>query len=104
MDTRAANDQLEHERDLDRLLQIVDSELADISGSEIFQRCAWIDRVDADACEPDPAISLFALRGPPTMSIIIRDDEADPENRTILCRVENPRDGSIQLDPIRPAV
>jgi hypothetical protein len=97
-DTR---DYVEREREIDALLAVVDSELADLSESELFKRCAWVDADDADACAPDRAISLFALRGPPSMSIVVRDDETDINNRTVICKVEDPRDGCIQIDPIR---
>lgn len=103
VDTLALAQKIERERELDHLLEVVDHELTDMCNSELFERCAWIDREDADACEPDLSIGLFALHGPSSMSITIHDDEADPENRTMLCKVENPQDGPILLDTLRRA-
>jgi hypothetical protein len=101
-DTSASAEQLEHERELDRLIGVVDAELADLSNSELFKRCAWLDRQDVEACEPDSGVALFALHGPSSMSIEDHDDENDAENRTIICKVESPQDEPIQLEPIRP--
>jgi hypothetical protein len=73
-----------------------------MSNSELFKRCAWIDRVEAGLCEPDETVALYSLRGPPSMSIIIKDTGPDPNDRIISCQVGNPHEGHIQLDPIRP--
>ena len=95
---------MERERELDRLITKVESDLADIFRSEFFQKFGWIDKVDADQIEPDPAVALYSLRGPPSMSIAVVDDEdkgAVDENRRFVCKVEDPRDGQIQLSQIR---
>jgi hypothetical protein len=99
-----ARDPVEREREIDHLLTVVDSELAELTSSEIFKRCAWLDAQDAETCTPDTSVSLFALRGPASMSIVIREDETDSDNQIIVCAVQDARDGCIQLDQIRSAV
>jgi transcription factor E2F3 len=94
----------ERERELDELIRRVDHELSDMSNSELFKRCAWIDRADADLCEPDSAVSLYAIQGPPSMSVIIKDTDPDSNDRIISCQVENPHAGPIQLNPVRSLV
>jgi transcription factor E2F3 len=94
----------ERERELDELIRRVDHELLDMSNSELFKECAWIDRADADRCEPDYSVSLYSIRGPPSMSIIIKDTDPDSNDRIISCQVENPHDGHIQCHPVRALV
>jgi hypothetical protein len=90
-----------HERELDELIRRVDHELLDISNSELFRRCAWIDRADTDLCEPDSTVALYSLRGPPSMSVVIKEAERDPNCHIISCQVEDDHDGHIQFDPVR---
>jgi len=94
----------ERERELDDLIRRADREITDISNSELFRRCAWIDRADADLCEPDTSDALYSIRGPPSMSIIINGVDPDSSDRIISCQVENPHDGCIQLNPVRSLV
>jgi transcription factor E2F3 len=94
----------ERERELDELIRRVDHELSDMSNSELFKRCAWIDRADTDLCQQDAAVSLYSIRGPPSMSIIIKDTDPGSNDRIISCQVENPHDGHIQLHPVRSLV
>jgi hypothetical protein len=92
------------ERELDNLLASVESELADFSSSELFKSCAWITPTEAEAFLADAGGHLFSLRGPPSMSIAIRDNDADPNVRTIECKVEHPGEGQIRLEPIKREV
>ena len=99
----ARMDALERERELDRHIAKVESDLADISHSEFFTKFGWIDKDDADLIEPDKSVALYSLRGPPSMSIVVHDDDHDSsdEMRRFLCKVDDPRDGQIQLNSIR---
>jgi transcription factor E2F3 len=104
VEPKVASSNQERERELDELLRRVDYELSDMSNSELFKRCAWIDRADADLCEPDATVALYSLRGPPSMSITVRDAGPDSADRIVSCQVENPQDGHIQLHPVRSLV
>ena len=96
-------DAFERERELDRYIAKVEADLADISHSEFFKKFGWIDKDDVDVIEPDKSIALYSLHGPPSMSIIVHEDESDPsgEGQRFICKVDNPRDGQVQLNAIR---
>jgi transcription factor E2F3 len=96
-----ASDQEERERELDQLIAKVEGEIADLQASELFQKCCWIDTTDAGLCEPDPAFTLYVLKGPPSMSITLPDE--DPNDSIILCKIADPRDGQIELIGVRSA-
>jgi transcription factor E2F3 len=97
----AASSLLERERNLDGLLAKVESDLLEVSNSELFQRFGWIDVNDAMMCSPGDEVTLYWLKGPPTMSITIDPDGTDSEGgHTIVCVVEDPSDGPIELAPI----
>lgn len=100
--SRKSGENSDREPELDALIVQVDSELIEISDSELFQRCGWIDAHDAGDCIRDDSISVYSLKGPPAMSIRITADEEIDGNNRILCCVENPSDGPIQFCPIRP--
>jgi transcription factor E2F3 len=89
----------EREKEIDRLTEKVDADIQDIVSSELFQKFGWIDREDADLCEPDMSVSLYSLRGPPSMSVVPRDTEDG--DRSILCRVGDRSEGQIHVHAIR---
>jgi hypothetical protein len=89
----------EKEREIDRLMAKADSDLEDILSSELFERFGWIDQDDADQCEPEMSVSLYSLRGPPSMSVKTSDGEHG--DRCLLCKVEDRQEGQIQLSAIR---
>jgi transcription factor E2F3 len=91
----------EKELELDQLIARVDADLQDITSSELFQRFGWIDQEDAYLCEPDESVSLLSLKGPPSMSIAIRNDEYEADAKSILCRIEKPSEGPMQMRSIR---
>ncbi|KAH0794127.1 transcription factor E2F6-like [Histomonas meleagridis] len=90
------NSQLsQKEMEINRLTAEVDNELADLSNSELFATCAWIDPSDAELIEPDQSIDLYALTGPPKMVIQWKGPDS-----VLVCKVD-PSEGEIQLTPIR---
>ena len=94
---------MEREKELDLCLAKVEADLTDLFRSELFQKFGWIDREDANLIEPDQSIALYSLRGPPSMSIIVADEEGkdSDEQKRFICKIDDRRDGQIELNPIR---
>jgi hypothetical protein len=95
-----ASDSGERERELDRMIAKVETEIADLCASELFQRCCWIDPTDAVLCEADPSVALYVLKGPASMSVTLSEEE-EPNDSVIECKVEDPRDGEIEWMGVR---
>ncbi|OHT12553.1 hypothetical protein TRFO_03551 [Tritrichomonas foetus] len=89
----------DQEKELDRLLEKADAELLDLSESELFKKCAWITRDDFSKLTPDPDTTLFALCGPPNLTITMKDDDEEPMPHHLICRVEN-GEGEITLSTL----
>jgi hypothetical protein len=89
----------EREREIERLTERVDADLQDVLSSELFQKFGWIDKEDADLCEPDMSVSLYSLQGPPSMSVVPKD--GDDGDRSILCKVGDRTQGPIHVRAIR---
>ena len=90
----------EKEIELNLLTKKVDNELSDLTNSELFKSCAWIEPNIANHLEPNESISLYALTGPEKMSIQWKDDQHDPGSQIVFCKVD-PSEGDIKLTPIR---
>lgn len=104
-DARFVHDLPDKEQELDRLIQAMVNDIQDLSKSDFFQKFAWIDSEDAKLLEPDPSVALYSLKGPASMSINLSDEEknGDCERRTLLCKLDDPSEGKIQLNAIRPS-
>ena len=76
----------------DAWLQLVDQNLAELSQSEDFQVHGWMTEQDILRLDPEGSINLFALRGPPSMTIQILD-EGDGQHH-LVCKSE---DGKIEM-------
>lgn len=79
----------EQESELDHLLEKADSELNDLSNSELFKKCAWLSKDDLDTiCYEDNTL-FYSLMGPPTMKILMRNDDHNPEIQYLSAKVDN---------------
>ena len=87
----------EREKELDRLIEKVDSEIVDLSESELFKKCAWITLDELKKFEPDDDTALFSLCGPPTLKVTMDKDESGA-NR-LFCKIEN-GEGEINLNQL----
>jgi transcription factor E2F3 len=92
------------ERELDDLIRQVDSDLMEISASELFQCCGWIEPQEAADCVQNQSLAVYSLRGPPTMEIQINSSDGPDGDQVIQCQVEDPRSGIIQLMAVRESV
>jgi transcription factor E2F3 len=92
------------ERKLDDLIRQVDSDLMEISDSDLFQRCGWIEPQEAAECVQDHSLAVYSLCGPPTMEIQINSTDGADGDRVIQCHVEDACSGIIQLMAIRESV
>jgi transcription factor E2F3 len=97
---RPSSDLSDRERELDALLSQVDSDLLEISNSELFHRFGWIDTADASMCASDDEVAVYSLKGPPTMRIVIDPNGPDSDSHTIVCSVEDGSAGTIELAPV----
>lgn len=80
----------------DAWLQLVDQNLAELSQSEDFQVHGWMTEQDILRLDPEGSVNLFALRGPPSMTIQI-DQDGNGEHR-MLCKTDQ---GNIHMTPIK---
>jgi transcription factor E2F3 len=94
---RGQPDLADRERELDGMIAQVDADLVDLSDSELFRRFGWIDSADAAMCTADDDVTVYSLKGPPTMRITIDPNGPDPENHTIVCSVDDPGAGAIDF-------
>lgn len=93
VDQMAISDQ---EKELDLLLEKIESELSDLSHSELFNKCAWISKEELADLFTDENSAFFALSGPQSMSIkrFIAEDEPLPHH--LLFKDEN-NEGEIEM-------
>lgn len=86
----------DQEKELDLLLEKVETELTDLSHSELFKRCAWVSRDELANIFTDENSAFFALSGPQNMSIkrFIAEDESLPHH--LLFKDEN-NEGEIEM-------
>lgn len=86
----------DQEKELDLLLEKVESELSDLSHSELFNKCAWISKEELIDILSEENAAFFALSGPQSMSIkgFIAEDEPLPHH--LLFKDEN-NEGEIEM-------
>lgn len=89
----------DHERELDMLLNKCETELNDLSESELFHQFAYITENDISNLDPDGDYMLFSITGPRSLSVKMDSDPNDPEVHRLICHVEN-GDGAINVQPI----
>jgi hypothetical protein len=80
---------------LEAMTASVDRALADLMSSERFQDCGWFSEEEILRLDPGEAVHLFALRGPPSVTISILD-QGDGGHHMV-CRADN---GRIEMTPI----
>jgi hypothetical protein len=83
------------EASTDAMLAFVNRALSELVDSPRFQEHGWLCEEDIEKLDPDGAVHLFALRGPPSMTIEFADHEAGAHH--MVCRAEN---GRIEMIPI----
>ncbi|EAY18694.1 hypothetical protein TVAG_062990 [Trichomonas vaginalis G3] len=84
---------IEKEAEIDKMIEHVDKCLNDLSSSELFQNYAWVSDKDVLALAPDDEVTLFALRGPPSLTISVLEGEGDDPYQ-LVCRAP---DGEVDL-------
>lgn len=86
----------ERERELDSLINIADGCLTELSKSQAFQMNAWITEEDVAALNPDGNVNLFALRGPPSMTMkVFPQDDGDYR---LVCMADDGKIEMVQID------
>jgi transcription factor E2F3 len=83
------------EASIDAMLAFVDGALSELLESPRFQEHGWLSEEDIEKLDPEGSVHLFALRGPPSMTIDFADQEAG--TRHMVCRAEH---GRIEMIPI----
>jgi transcription factor E2F3 len=87
------------ERELRALTAALDECLVTLSGSEDFQKYAWLSQNDIMRLSEGDQMSLFALRGPTDLTIEVPDEDA-PHTHKIVCTSAS---GTIDLIKIHGA-
>jgi len=72
----------EKEAKLDEMIQKIDFCLQELSNSDVFNKFGWLSHEDILRLSEDNDMKLFALKGPPSMTIQIEDDD-DSAHRMI---------------------
>ena len=83
----------ERERGIDEMIEAVDKDIEDLNASEFFQNYAWVSYNDIMNLVEQDGVTLFALRGPPSMTISVEEQEGDNTFK-LHCRAP---DGEIDL-------
>jgi transcription factor E2F3 len=86
----------ERSRELDNLMESVDNCLDELIKSREFKDRAWLTEEDILSLDPEKSMNLFALLGPPTMTVEVSTLE-DNSHLTV-CHTET---GKLELKPIR---
>ena len=89
----------EQSRAYDAWLQLVDENLAELSQSTSFYAHAWMTEEDILTLDPEGSVNLFALRGPPSMTIQITE-QGDGEHR-LICKTDEGKIEMVQVEPRR---
>ena len=76
-DNATLQELLYHESELDRLTQLVDDSLLELASTQDFQSFAWVSENDIMCLKGNSDISIFALRGPPDLSIEVPEEEGN---------------------------
>lgn len=83
----------EREQEIDQMLSAVDREIAELNASEFFQNYAWVSDKDVLKLVPEDDITLFALKGPKSLTVTVQEQEGDQPFK-LICRAT---DGEIDL-------
>lgn len=87
---------IDREKELDAMIGIADNCLNELAKSQAFQMNAWITEDDVATLNPEGNVNLFALRGPPSMTIQIFNQE-DGEHHMV-CRTDEGKIEMVQID------
>lgn len=85
---------LQEEKEIDEMTAIVDQALEALPNTEEFKQNAWLSPEDIELLDPQRTLSLFALHGPPSMTIQIFEDDEEEGNHRMVCQSA---DGKIQF-------
>jgi transcription factor E2F3 len=88
-------DLLAQEAEVDRMTTIIDESLMELSRSPDFQTYAWVSEEDVMRLTEDQ-LTLFALRGPPDLTIEVPDED-EPARHRLICTSQT---GAVDLIPI----
>jgi transcription factor E2F3 len=88
-------DLLAQEAEVDRMTAVIDDSLMALSQSTDFQNHAWVSEDDVMHLADD-GVTLFALRGPPDLTIEVPDED-EGERHRIVCTSQT---GGVDLIPI----
>jgi transcription factor E2F3 len=88
-------DLLAQEAEVDRMTAVIDDSLMALSQSTDFQNHAWVSEDDVMQLAED-GVTLFALRGPPDLTIEVPDEDEGEKHR-IVCTSQS---GGVDLIPI----
>jgi hypothetical protein len=83
------------EAELRRLIDLAAKYLGELSASPEYDAGAWVSQEDIRRLDPEGGLNLFALKGPPTMTIQV---DIHDEEHHMICKAE---EGRIDLIPIR---
>ena len=92
-DNTALQDLLYHESELDRLIQLVNDSLSELSSTQDFQSFAWVSENDIMNLKGNSDIYIFALRGSSDLSIEVPEVEEGNMHR-LICKSNN---GTVDL-------
>jgi transcription factor E2F3 len=85
------------EQELDKLAGTIDEALGAKSQSDDFKKYAWVSEEDIMRLVDANATSLYALRGPPDLTIEVPEDDL-PDKHRLICSSES---GTVDLIAIR---
>ena len=92
-DTKLHDQLVQEEEELDLMTNMIDQYMRSMVLSQEFQENAWITAEDISMLDAEQQLSLFAIRGPPSMTMQI--DENDEHH--LICETDK---GQIELIPI----
>jgi hypothetical protein len=89
---------IDRSQELDAMLESVESCLEELLKSPEFKDQAWFTEADVGTLDPDNSMNLFALTGPPSMTIDVTVQGGT--SHQMVCQTDK---GDIELRPIRSA-
>lgn len=89
----------DREREIDILLNKCETELKDLSESELFDQFAFITEEDIANIDPSSEYTLFSISGPKGLNAIMDSDPHDPFLHRLIFKIEN-GEGAINVQPI----
>jgi hypothetical protein len=87
---------LDRDQELDTLTATTDAYLDDLLKSPAFHEHAWFSVEDISRLDPDVSMNLFAIKGPPSMTIEVID--SDDQSHHMICKAD---DGIIEMTPVQ---